>query len=279
MSATSRYIHGTAPDEQARLSRLNDILNESCLREIALAGGERVIDFGSGLGQLTRAMARVAGPRGRVVGIEFSREQIAEASRQAAEEDEEGLVEWRQGDVTDPPLGAEEWGTFDVAHTRFVLEHVRDPLAVVRQMVRAVRPGGRVVLADDDHDVLRMWPEPPGFVAVWEAYVRTYDRNGTDAFVGRRLVALLHEAGAAPVRVSQVFFGSCSGHPTFPAFIENIVRILEGAREAILETGGTSPAAFFDALVAFREWGRRPDAVIWYSMPVAEGVRPAAGRN
>ena len=39
---------------------------------------------------------------------------------------------------------------------------MRDPLAVVRQMVRAVKPGGRVVLADDDHDLLRLWPEPPG---------------------------------------------------------------------------------------------------------------------
>jgi len=272
MSASPRYIHGTTPDEQTRLSRLNDLLNEACLREIGLTGGERVLDFGSGIGQLTRAMARVAGA-GQVVGIEFSAEQMAEAQRQAEAAGERDLVEWRRGDVANPPLAESEWGTFDVAHARFILEHVPDPLGVVRQMVRAVRPGGRIVLADDDHDVLRLWPEPPGLTQVWTAYVRTYDRLGNDPYVGRRLVSLLHSAGARPVRTAQVYFGSCSGNAAFPAYVENLARVLEGAREAILDTLAVEIGQFEDTLVALREWGRRPDAAIWFSMPLAEGVR------
>jgi 2-polyprenyl-3-methyl-5-hydroxy-6-metoxy-1,4-benzoquinol methylase len=47
-------------------------------------------------------------------------------------------------------------GHFDVAHARFLLEHVPDPLVIVRTMVRAVRPGGRVILADDDYEGLRL---------------------------------------------------------------------------------------------------------------------------
>lgn len=272
MSVGTRYIHGTTPDEQARLSRLNDLLNEACLREIGLSGGERVLDFGSGIGQLTRAMARVAGA-GQVVGIEFSPEQMAEAQRQAEAAGERELVEWRRGDVANPPLTDAEWGSFDVAHARFILEHVPDPLGVVRQMVRAVRPGGRIVIADDDHDVLRLWPEPPGLTHVWNAYVRTYDRLGNDPYVGRRLVSLLHSAGARPVRTAQVYFGSCSGNATFPAYVENLARVLEGAREAILETLAVDIGQFEDTLAALREWGRRPDAALWFSMPLAEGVR------
>src|SRR5918993_5927797 len=80
---TSRYLHGTDPDEQARLARLNDLLNEQSLRELALRPGDRVLDVGSGLGQLTRGMGRRAGV-GRVVGIERSGEQLAEARRLAA---------------------------------------------------------------------------------------------------------------------------------------------------------------------------------------------------
>lgn len=273
MHASPRYIHGTTPDEQARLSRLNDLLNDACLREIAPVPGGRVIDFGCGLGQLTRALARVAGP-GQVLGVEFSAEQIAEARRQASAAGEADLVEWRRGDVAHPPLEDREWGTFDLAHARFILEHVPEPLGVVRQMVRAVRPGGRIVLADDDHDVLRLWPEPPGLAQVWTAYVRTYDRLGNDPYVGRRLVSLLHSAGARPVRTAQVFFGSCSGNAAFPAYVENLARVIEGAREAILETHAVEIGAFEDAMAALREWGRRPDAAIWFSMPLAEGVRP-----
>ena len=147
----STYIHGTSPEEQRRLSLMNDVLlNPSSLREMNLRGDERIIDFGSGLGQFTRAMARAV-PRGRVVGIERDPQQLAGARKLAGEDDGAKSVEFRPGDVINLDLG-NDWGSFDVAHARFVLEHVREPLAVVKNMVRAVRPGGRVILADDDHN-------------------------------------------------------------------------------------------------------------------------------
>jgi ubiquinone/menaquinone biosynthesis C-methylase UbiE len=268
------YIHGSEPPEQARLSRLNDLLNEASLRELNLRGGESILDVGSGLGQMTRAMAHVAGSDGRVLGIERDTAQIAEARRQASLADEVDLVELRHGDALDLPLRDNEWGSFDVAHARFVLEHVPDPLAVVCAMVRAVRPGGRIVLADDDHDVLRLWPEPPGITALWQAYVRTYDRLGNDPYVGRRLVWLLSQAGAVPVRNHWIFFGGCAGSPEFGVLVENFASILEGARDPIQATTGIDDGQFDDALGALRTWGSRPDAAMWFAMCWAEGKVP-----
>jgi SAM-dependent methyltransferase len=268
------YIHGSAPAEQRRLSRLNDLLNQATLNELKLKGGEAVLDVGSGLAQLTRAMARAAGPGGRVIGIERDADQLAEARRQACADGEGDVVELRQGDALDLPLRAEEWGTFDVAHTRFLLEHVADPLAVVRGMVRAVRAGGRVVLADDDHDVLRLWPEPPGVMSLWNAYIRSYDRLGNDPCVGRRLVWLLHAAGAAPSRNNWLFFGGCAGSPTFTDVVVNFEKILEGARSVILSTAHIEPEFFDGALAALRSWSTRPDAAFWFAMCWAEGIRP-----
>lgn len=273
----TRYVHGTAPGEQRRLTHLNDLMNEACLRELAPRPGERVVDFGSGLGQMTRAIARATGTR--VVAIEASAEQIAEARRQARAAGEDRRVEWRAGDVLSPPLADREAGAFDLAHARFVLEHVADPLRVVKHMVRAVRPGGRVVVADDDHDVLRLWPEPPGLAEAWRAYQRTYDRNGNDPIVGRRLVELLHAAGAAPVRNTWIFFGACAGHPSFAPLVANLATILDGARPAVLGAGLMHEAAWNAAVRAVRAWGRRPDAALWFSICWAEGVRPAARRR
>jgi SAM-dependent methyltransferase len=269
--AGSHYIHGTEPQEQHRLSRLNDLLNAASLRELGLSGGERVLDVGCGLAQLTRAMARSSGVR--VLGIDRDPIQIAEALRQASEASEEGLIELRQGDALRLPLAEAEWGRFDVAHTRFLLEHVPDPAAVVRQMTQAVRPGGRVVLEDDAHDTMRLWPEPPGFGPLWNAYLRTYDRLGNDPLVGNRLVSLLWEAGAAPVRNTWIFFGSCASSPDFTAYLENLAAILEGAREPVVAGGLLMAESFEGALAALRAWGGRPDAAIWFAMAWAEGRR------
>ena len=75
------------------------------------------------------------------------------------------------------------------------------PISTIRRVgfITIVRREySRIILADDDHDVLRLWPEPPGLTDVWRAYQRSYDRHGNDPIVGRRLVQLLHQAGAQP---------------------------------------------------------------------------------
>lgn len=270
----SSYIHGTSAPEQRRLSILNDLMNEASLRELSLRSGEHILDVGSGLGQFTRRMAREAGAARPALGIERDGRQLALAQSLAQEAGETGLVEFRQGDAQRPPLAPSEWGTFDLAHARFVLEHVPDPLAVVRSMVQAVKPGGRIVLEDDDHDVLRLWPEPPGFRSLWEAYIRTYDRLGNDPFIGRRLVELLVQAGAQPIRNTWIFFGSCAHHPAFLPLAENLIHILEGARQTIQSQHPLDPAYVTVTLTALEEWSRRSDAALWYSICWAEGMKP-----
>ncbi|HET7452618.1 MAG TPA: methyltransferase domain-containing protein [Thermoanaerobaculia bacterium] len=266
------YIHGTTPEEQARLARLNALLNPDSLSALALAGGERILDVGSGLGQLARAMGKASGRR--VLGVERDDAQRQTAERLAREAGEEEFVDFRVGDAARLPLAREELGSFDVAHARFVLEHVRDPLAVVLAMAEAVRPGGRIVLEDDDHDLIRLWPEPAGFAAVWREYMRSYERIGRDPIVGRRLVALLHEAGVRSIRSRLLFFGGCAGSPDFAFYAENIAIILEEARDLVLAGDAIDGRAFDAALAALREWGKRPDAAIWYVRNWAAGRKP-----
>jgi len=267
---SSHYAHGTDAAEQQRLTTMNRLLNDRCLTAARLGKGDRVVDFGAGLGQFSRAMARVTGVK--VLGIERSEEQIKGAIAQAAREDEDHLLEMRQGEAESPPIAEAEWGIFDVAHTRFLLEHLRDPVAVVKTMVRAVRPGGRILLADDDCETLRLWPEPVALAPVWRAYQRTYDRHGNDPSIGRRLVQLLHQAGAAPVSNTFVFFGSCAGEPDFESYALNIASVITESTDDIVATG--VPRETVDRAIAeLATWGRAPDSAIWYGMFWAEGVR------
>ena len=275
MTSKGRYVHGTHPHEQSRLSRLNELLNEASLRELAPRKGSRVLDVGCGLGQLTRAIAAATGEGGYTLGVERSAEQIAEGLRQASAAGETALVEFRRAEIPPLPLRDDEWGTFDIAHARFLLEHLPDPLAVVREMVRAVAPGGRIVLEDDHHDTMRLSPDCPGFPALWSAYMKSYRHLGNDPFVGHHLVSLLHEAGAAPVRNTWIFFGACAGDAMLAPYVDNLIGILETARETMVGAKLIAAGALGDGIAALRVWAERPDAAMWFAISWAEGKRPA----
>lgn len=274
------YIHGTDPDEQYRLSKLNTIINAESFPMLELKPGMRVLDVGAGLCQFSRLVARAVAPGGRTIAIERSPEQIAEAERLAMHDGDaalinDGTLEIRQGDAMDLPVLPGEKGKFDLAHARFLLEHVRDPQRVVRAMVEAVRPGGRIVLEDDDHEVLRLWPEPPGFRELWHAYTRTYDRLGNDPIVGRRLVELLHRAGATPSRARWLWFGGCAGDGRLGPLVQNAVGILRGAQRMIVDQGLLPASSVDRSIDELDAWARRPDAALWFAISWAEGIRPA----
>ena len=268
----SRYVHGTSRPEQRRLILLNDLLNRGSLEALQLRRGERVLEVGSGLGHFARSMALAVGQRGKVLAIEKSPRQIEAARRLHRRRG--AVLEFRSGDARALPLAPSEVGSFDVVHARFLLEHLPRPLEAVREMLRAVRPGGRIVLEDDDHDLLRLHPEPEGFRKLWRAYMRSFAANGNDPFIGRKLPALLVAAGAAPTRSTWLFFGSCAPAPDFAGFHQNLTQVIVGARRQILETGLLSPAAFAAALARLRSWRALPGASIWYSVSWAEGRRP-----
>lgn len=272
--STSHYIHGTSPEEQERLSLLNDLLNAASLRAMRLRPGDRVLDLGSGLGQLTRAMSRQVHPDGLVIGIERDEDQLAQAQRRARAAGSGTPVEFRQGEVENPPLDDAEQESFDVAHARFVLEHLKEPRAAVETMFRAVRPGGRIILEDDNHELLRLWPPLPQIADLWQGYIETWKVLGNDPYVGRRLTTLLREAGAQPRRTDMLFFGGCSGEASFEAYVTNFVGILEGARESMVEATDWDDTTISESLEAFREWSQRDDAVLWYATCWAEGVKP-----
>jgi SAM-dependent methyltransferase len=267
------YIHGYSAAEMRRLTLMQDILNHAELKALDLRGVESLLDVGAGLGQMTRALARALDAPAKVVGVERDARQRAAAERQAADTGESGLVEFRPGDATALPLADGERGRFDLAHARFLLEHVRDPLAVVREMVAAVRPGGRLVLLDDDHELLQVWPECPQAARAWRVYWESYRDHGFDPLVGRRLPELLHQAGARPTRVTTVFYGACRDMPVFDLVVDNLIGVMESAAETLDRSGRLPRAELASAIAALGEWRSEPAATVWYSLPLAEGVK------
>lgn len=267
-----RYIHGSSPAEQVRLGQMNQLLNARELDALGLAGAERVLELGAGTGVFARALAlRV--PRGQVLGIELDPQQLAAARANASDV---ANLELRAGDALAPPLGPEEWSSFDLVHARFLLEHLTRPEDAVSVMARAVRPGGRVVLVDDDHATLRLWPEAPRFERLWGAYCEQYSLRGMDPWIGRRLVGLLAGNGLRPTHATMLFFGACVGMEHFPTVMDNMLGVVAGAAADVERSGSLGAGEIEAGLAELRAWSTRADAALWYAVPLAIGQRTLA---
>jgi SAM-dependent methyltransferase len=223
---TDDYIHGTDPSEQERLAALNRMTNRAFIDFLTVPANAQVLEVGSGLGLLASAVAEAA-EGVRVCGVERSAEQIAAAARHPR-------VSYVRGDAHQ--LDFPE-GRFDLAYARYVLEHVADPLQVLREMRRVTRPGGRVAACENDVSLFRVDPPCPAFESVFAAFQQLQARLGGDSLVGRRLYRLFREAGFGQIELSVQPEIHWHGSPWFTAWMHNAVRIVEGARDALVKAG------------------------------------------
>ncbi|WP_165553677.1 methyltransferase domain-containing protein [Kribbella capetownensis] len=108
----------------------------------------RVVEVGCGTGVVSRAIASRDGFAGTVTGVDQSRDFIAVAQRLAANEGVGDRVEFAVGDAHKLDLPS---ASFDAAIAHTLVSHVRDPLAVLKQMARVIRPDGIVAVFDGDY--------------------------------------------------------------------------------------------------------------------------------
>jgi demethylmenaquinone methyltransferase/2-methoxy-6-polyprenyl-1,4-benzoquinol methylase len=123
-----------------------------------LKPGGSALDVACGSGKLTALLARIAGPNGRVVGLDFSRQML-----EVARADHPG-VEFLDGDALNLPFEA---ASFDASTIAFGLRNLADPVRGLREMLRVVKPGGRAV-------VLEFVRPPSGPIgSAYRVYLRT----------------------------------------------------------------------------------------------------------
>jgi ubiquinone/menaquinone biosynthesis C-methylase UbiE len=265
----SHYLHGSDPREQSRLSRLNELINDRCFPKVSVKKGFRVLDVGSGLGQFTHRLWQAVGDGGRCLGIERDKNQLAVAMKNY----DAPNLEFREGDAAEIPLTDAEWGQFDLAHARFLLEHLANPAKTVAQMKSALRPGGKMFLADDDHQTLTLYPEPSGFQKLWAAYMDSYIEVGNDPFIGRKLTKLLFDAGMKNILNNVVFFGDCAGTKTFKLFADNLTEVISTSHAIMVEGKLISEDDYQTAIQNIDAWSLLPYASLWYTICVAVGEK------
>jgi ubiquinone/menaquinone biosynthesis C-methylase UbiE len=192
-----RYVLGHTPRELDRLD-LQGLLYRSVTRRALLDGGVeegmRVLDLGSGSGDVAFLAAEIVGDQGAVVGVERDASAVA-AARERALRRGVTQVAFHVGEIGE---GLSE-APFDALVGRFVLMHQPDPSAVLASAVRNIRPGGPVILVESHMELLEQgvhsWPFSPAYDRVVRWKSRVVRAAGADVAMGLKLRRTYLEAG------------------------------------------------------------------------------------
>ncbi len=164
-------------------------LRDWALTQLAPRPGETAVDIGAGTGAETRRLAAAVGSTGRALGIEPHPLIRAEAQRRAAAD--ETPARFVDGDAASLPLAD---ASADLVRCERVFQHLPDPRAAVSEIVRVLRPGGRVALLDTDWATMVLHPCDPDVLRRFNA---AFCRGFAEPYAGRRLRSWLTTAGLA----------------------------------------------------------------------------------
>jgi ubiquinone/menaquinone biosynthesis C-methylase UbiE len=192
MAISSRgesYVLGGTGHEHERLIRQAKIFNpftERLFRNAGVARGQRVLDIGSGVGDIAMLVAELVGPTGEVVGVERDANTLAKARSRIAEAQLRN-VSFVEIDVN--RLVSElNSKPFDVVVGRLILEFLPDPGAVLRSLSKLVRPGGIIVFQDCYWaPLLQLTARLPLWTKCASLICQTFERSGANMDMEHRL--------------------------------------------------------------------------------------------
>jgi SAM-dependent methyltransferase len=163
---------------------------------LGVAAGCRVLDVGCGSGAVTRDVARIVGPAGRVVGLDPNPGLLEIAAELVARDGLAGAVDLDLGDARMLPFRD---AAFDVVLAVTTLAHLPRAEQAIPELVRAVRPGGRVGIFDLDGDGAII--AHPDRALTRRIVIASADHLIIDGWLVRRLPSLLAEAGLTAIGV------------------------------------------------------------------------------
>jgi SAM-dependent methyltransferase len=175
-------------ERQQLLEAMTAPITRRLLDSLALKPDSRCLDLACGIGQTTRLIATYLGPQGECVGVDQD-PALIETARTGPPA--KARLAFQTADASALPFDA---SSFDFVFTRYLLIHVPDPLAVLREMHRVARPGGIVAVQEPDNAYQCTDPESWAFPRL----IQVFEALFAHACIGRNLVSLFREAGLKP---------------------------------------------------------------------------------
>jgi ubiquinone/menaquinone biosynthesis C-methylase UbiE len=190
------YLLGHSEFELERLARQERLIGKATreyFQSAGIASGMRVLDVGSGTGLVAFLAAELVGSSGQVIGTDLVPTAVAAATKNAAAR-ALPQVSFRQGNPADMVFDR----PFDAIVGRYVLLFQADPSALIRRLIKQLRPGGIMVFHEPDWSFARSDPVAPLYDRCCRWIIETFERAGTSTNMSKKLHQAFLAAGLPP---------------------------------------------------------------------------------
>ena len=243
-------------EEQERLRLLGewrDPITLARMEGLGLGEGWRCLEVGVGGGSTAREMAARAGATGRVTAADINERFLARLEG-------EPNIETRRCDVRTDDFPAE---SFDLIHTRLVLEHLPDRVEVMKRMVDWLKPGGWVFFEEPDTASAVVSPN-----SLWARHIQGYVAAvGYDVHTGRMLPSEVAALGLVDLGM-QIDTATVQGGTDLARWY---ALTIDAVREGLVSEGAVTTEELDEVIAELGEptllepgftfvgvWGRKP---------------------
>lgn len=262
------YLHGFTPIEQNRLYKQAKVLENIIYSTVDFKAQKNIIEVGCGVGAQSEILLKRY-PHLNITGIDASDAQVGRAKNHLSAFIKQKRARVEKGDALNLSF---KNSTFDGAFVCWLLEHVSEPVGILKEIHRVLRPGGKVICNEVMNSTFFIHPYSPATLTYWFQFNDHQWNMKGDPFIGAKLGNYLNKAGFRDVKLTPRIEHCDSRDPKHrTAMVDYWIELLLSGAPGLLKAKKVTRSLVEEMEIELKALKKDSDAVFFYAFMQAEG--------